>query len=322
MAPFMARLAAKPVVLGVYLLSSGAATASNPTRFDAASDFDVAVVLDVPMASSEWRPACADTYRLLADRIPRWMPNFSFRVPVPWGSMEVNVHQLIFDYENDDRTSWNGDKCDAYLHKREVVFERDPRFGQLVGRKARAARIELEAERIRLANRISWDIAEMPARQAERLGPPSGHHLLTVAVDEVMDYLFLLHGRFVPHPKWKLGQLTDGSLLSTDQAGLLQEAMRCDPGSLADLRRRVRCLVELCDSIEGLDVSGPAALARRRGFQERIQLRTPTVADGIAAELGAAAGHVPDLANFWLCESGADLPTGTSWTWPEGGPGG
>lgn len=84
------------------------------------------------MAASEWRPSKTDTYRLIADRVPAWMPNFLFHVPVPWGSMEINVHQLIFQYESDPRTVWDSETCDTYLNKCELVFDRDGRFQQLI----------------------------------------------------------------------------------------------------------------------------------------------------------------------------------------------
>src|SRR2546430_5889564 len=110
MEPFLSALAAKPGVQAVYVLSSSARNAAQPTLYDEESDFDVSLVLDVPMAVSEWRPQRCDSYRLLANRIPKWVPNFLFCIPVPWGRMEVNVHQLILQYEADPRTVWDGEQ--------------------------------------------------------------------------------------------------------------------------------------------------------------------------------------------------------------------
>lgn len=73
-----------------------------------------------------------DSYRLLANRIPKWVPNFLFCIPVPWGRMEVNVHQLIFQYEADPRTVWDGEQCDTYLNKREVIHDQDGLFAILI----------------------------------------------------------------------------------------------------------------------------------------------------------------------------------------------
>jgi hypothetical protein len=308
MQPFLDALAAKPNVQAVLVLSSSVETPSNPTQFDEESDFDVSLVLDVPMAASEWRPRRTDTYRLLADRIPDWVPNFLFHVPVPWGRMEVNVHQLVFQYEADARTVWDGQKCDTYLNKREVVVDHEGRFEQLIDEKVRDGQVQLAAEYIRLANRITWDISEMPLRQAHRLGPASGHHILNTTIEEIIDYIYAASGVFIPNKKWKLAQLVTRSLVSAQQADLLKEAIRCDPASLSDLERRIQALLAFCRSVDGLEVDGEAALGRRRSFQSGIQLRDRTFADIVSSEVVTAfAGVTRDVVNYSLCGSSVDL---------------
>src|SRR2546421_3302440 len=190
MQPFLDKLAGKPNVQAIYILSSNARTPENPTHFDEESDFDMALVLDVPMDASEWRPWRAATYKIIADRMPGWLPNFMFIVPVPWGTMEVNVHQLVLQYESDSRTIWDGEKCDTYLTKGEKVVDRDGLFEQLIQSKARVGRSQLIIDQTHLANRITWDITELPTRQARRLGPASGHFILNCAIEEVVDCIY------------------------------------------------------------------------------------------------------------------------------------
>jgi hypothetical protein len=308
MQPFLDTLAAKPDVQAVLVLSSSANTPSNPTTFDEESDFDVSLVLDVPMAASEWRPQRSDTYRLLGDRIPGWVPNFLFSVPVPWGRMEVNVHQMIFQYEADTRTAWDGQKCDAYLNKREVIVDHEGCFEQLIEQKAGRGRAQLVTECIRLANRITWDISEMPLRQARRLGPASGHHVLNTAIEETIDCVYAANGLFIPNRKWKLAQLVTRSLVSAQQAGLLKEAIRCDPTSLPDLERRIQALLTFCRSVDGLEIDGEAALGRRRRFQSTIQLRDRTFADIVSSDVPTSfASAARDVVNYSLCGSFVDL---------------
>lgn len=201
MKPFVERLAEEPEVQAVCILSSSADSQRNTTCFDHQSDFDVSVVVDVPMAVSEWRPHAWETYEILADRIPRWMPNFLFHVPVPWGAMEINVHQLVFQYERDPRTRWDGQKSDTYSRKCELVHDRQGQFERLIRDKACASRAALRFERERLTNRLTWDIPEMPRRQAERLGAAAGHHVLNVAIDELIDCLYVRQDEFVPNTK-------------------------------------------------------------------------------------------------------------------------
>lgn len=279
MAPLLDDWISKPEVQALYVLSSSADCPSNPTRFDHESDFDVAVVLDLPMQATEWRPHLADTCLLLGDRIPQWLPRFLFHVQVPWGQMEVNVHQLIYQYECDPRTSWPGEKCDTYLCKSEVLHDRDGSFQQLIHHKAQAARTQLDLERERLANRITWDIREMSLRQARRLGPEAGHYLLNLAVDEVIDCVYATAGQFIPNRKWKLHQLVSRAFITEEQAEILRETIRCNPTCQGDLERRVEALERFCASLGGLVTDGPAAQDIRTHYQRRLQLRGSRCAD-------------------------------------------
>jgi hypothetical protein len=229
-------------------------------------------------------------------------------VPVPWGLMEVNVHQLIFQYEADPRTVWDGEQCDTYLNKREVIHDHEDLFAILIDHKVQAARTQLSITCARLANRITWDIREMPLRQARRVGPPSGHYILNVAIDEVVDCIYLLHGQFVPNKKWKLSDLVERRLISFAQATVLNDALRCDPTSLADLGRRIDALDTFCHSVDVLPGGGRGALESRRRFQSRIQFLDQTFADSVSKKVNESlADTVRDLANYSLCESSVDL---------------
>jgi hypothetical protein len=307
MQPLVNAFAAKPEVQAICLLSSVARCERNLTRFTAASDVDLAIVLDLPMAACEWRPDRAATYRLLADRVPAWVPAFLFYLPMPWGRMEVNIHQQVYQYEADERTVWDGEKCDTYLNKREILFDRDGQWERLIEAKSQRGLRRLAAEHQRLQNRITWDVREMPLRQAQRLGPVSGHYILSKALDEVIDAIFAGAGLFIPNKKWKLSQLSGRGLVDTAQEALLAQALRCEPSSMTDLVRRVEVVEQLCASV-GIDVAGPAAMAKRRAFQTRVQLHERPFADQISAEAAPEiAEQVRDLVCFTACGSRAEL---------------
>lgn len=209
MSPIVESMARRSEVQAICILSSSAVNGHAQTPFDADSDFDLAIVLDIPLKPAYWHPQPSATYDLIADRIPDWVPPFLFHVEVPWGRMEVNVNQLIYQYESDPRTIWSGEKCEAYTRKAEMLVDHDDAFAEVVHQKARRAREALALERQRLANRITWDIREMPLRQARRCDPAVGHHVLNLAVEEVIDLLFVSRGRFIPNRKWKMQQLAD-----------------------------------------------------------------------------------------------------------------
>jgi hypothetical protein len=276
MSPIVANIAQRDEIQAVCILSSSAVNGQVQTTFDEESDFDIAIVLDIPLDSSQWRPRPSDTYRLIAGKIPSWVPPFLFYVEVPWGHMEVNVNQLIYQYESDQRTTWNGEKCDVYTRKAEVLVDREGAFGEVIRNKTRQAREALRSERCRLANRITWDIRQMSLRQANRCGPAAGHHVLNLAIEETIELLFVTQGRFIPNRKWKMPQLAE--IVTPEALRWLDDALRCDL-SHVDLLRRVEALERFCDSA-GLVHDGPAAAVARSDYQATIQLRpSPTWRD-------------------------------------------
>lgn len=269
MSPIVEDLARFDEILAICVLSSAAVNGVTQTPFDEESDFDLAIILDIPLKASQWRPRPYDTYALIADQIPQWVPPFLFYLDVPWGRMEVNVNQLIYQYEADPRTTWAGEKCEVYSRKAEIVLDHGGAFGRVIQQKTQQAKSVLEGERRRLANRVTWDIREMPLRQARRCDPVIGHHVLNLALEEVIELLFVANDRFIPNRKWKVQQLAD--FITPEARELLGEVLRCDL-SQDDLARRVRALEQFCDAV-GVVYEGPAAAAVRSDYQATIQLR-------------------------------------------------
>lgn len=267
----IASMGENPEVQALYVLSSSANTTENVTVFGKDSDFDLAVIVDVPLRSDEWRPNPEDTYALLADRIPAWVPEFSFYLPVPWGQMEVNVHQLVYQYEADVRTVWNSDKCDAYANKGEPLLDRAGRFGELIALKTREQQHRLRLEELHLLNRITWDAREIALKQAGRVGPASGHAVLSMALEEVIDWIYVTHGRLIPNRKWKLFQLRALDMVSEAQEQLLLQAMACAPHSMSDLERRIDDLAHLCGSL-GIPLDSHSIQSTRKSYQRHKQL--------------------------------------------------
>lgn len=267
----IAAIGKNPEVQALYVLSSSADTSENVTVFGTDSDFDLAVIVDVPLRSDEWRPNPADTYALIADRIPSWVPEFSFYLPVPWGSMEVNVHQLIYQYEADIRTVWNSDKCDAYANKGEPLLDRAGRFAELIAMKTREQQHQLHLAELHILNRITWDARDIALKQARRVGPASGHVVLSMALDEVIDWIYVRHGRLIPNQKWKLYQLRALELVTEEQEQLVLQAMTCAPRSMEDLERRIDALAHLCDSL-GIRLDPHTVQRTRKSYQQRKQL--------------------------------------------------
>ena len=111
--PFIARLVRQQHVEGVALLSSLATTGQRVT-FDELSDIDLTVWVRAGMEPHEWRPDPRVSRRLLVDRLPPWLGNFSFHVPLRWGMVEVNLHQRVIEYDADPRTAWDDAMREAH----------------------------------------------------------------------------------------------------------------------------------------------------------------------------------------------------------------
>jgi hypothetical protein len=296
--PFLRQLVAKQETLAVCLLSNAAATRDR-LPFDEHSDFDVGLVIDVPIDPAEWRPLPFETYRLVEDRIPAWVPNFSFHVPVPWGHMEVNVNQLLYQYEADPRTIWGDGKCEAYGSTAEFLFDRDHRFERLIEEKADTQAATRRRRLTRLANRLDWDIRVLPRRQAARGEIEGAHLIVNEAIEELLELLFLSSGRFIPSLKWRLHVLRERNLLSRQEHDRITAALRCDPTSRADLERRVKVLDNLWASVRAR-VDGLPRDAYRTFSASQLQLRRRTAAD-MCAELLGGKGY--DMANYLLADS-------------------
>jgi hypothetical protein len=292
--PFLDRLAAKPETEAVLVLSS-AAGAEDRLPFDEHSDFDVALVINVPFDPLEWRADAWETYRLLAERMPTWLPNFAFYVPVPWGRLEVNVHQLVYAYEADARTVWDDGKCEAYAQTARILFDRQGRVATLVARKATEQAAGRPARVARLANRLTWDVATLPRRQAARGEICAAHLIVAHAVDELLEMCFLLAGQFVPAPKWRLLALRRHGLLDAGTLRALEGAIACDPLSSADLERRIAALTRAWETVRA-SAAGLGGDLYRIFTAGQLQLRERTAADTARACSGEEAyNHVNAL---------------------------
>lgn len=299
--PFVARLAARREVEGIVLLSSIVSSGQRVT-FDEFSDIDMTVWVRAGMRPCEWRPDPRATRRLLADRLPAWLGNFSFHLPLPWGRVEVNVHQRVFEYDTDPRTTWDDGIREAHAYTAEVVFDRAGLIQRLLDEKTRMGEEERRDRLIRLASRLEWDVGRSPGRMVRRGDVAAGHYMLSAAIDELIELLYVLAGRFVPHRKWRLDGLLRHGLATSAELGLIMDALRTGELTETEFQRRVQALQELW---EQLRPRLPAEVARdtyhiySATVSANRQLRAQTTADQALARYGATLGpQVYDLVNY------------------------
>ncbi|TMM29713.1 MAG: DUF4037 domain-containing protein [Actinobacteria bacterium] len=301
--PLLARLAGRQDVEGIAVLSSMAATGQRVT-FDELSDIDLTVWVRAGMRFHEWRPDPRATRRLLADRLPTWLGNFSFHVPMRWGMVEVNLHQRVIEYDADPRTVWDDAMREAHAYTAQVVYDRHGRVGRLIKAKTRMSGSERSDRLIRLASRLEWDIRRAPERMVLRGDIAAGHYVLAAAVDEIIELLYVLGSRFVPHRKWRLAGLSRYGLASAEDISLLDEAMRITALTEQEFYRRVEVLETLWANLRPrLPRDMPTDVYRfySAHVSANRQLRTRTVADEIADRYSQRLGPgVYDLTNYLI----------------------
>jgi hypothetical protein len=306
--PFLDALQAKPEVDGVVLLSGAAGAARN--GFDQHSDIDMTVFVDVPYEPDDWRPDAREVLDRLQDRLPVWLPNFCFYVPITGRLVEVNVQQLVTGYELDDRTEWVEGRREGFANTSKVVY--DPR-GKVAEVMARQLTKDHHRSRLLfLLARLEWDAAYAPLTQAERGFVHAAHHLLNAALDQLVEVWFLGQGCYLPPRKWQLEELSRLGLVSPEERDLFGELLRVSAITYDEAVRRSAAAQRLLTLIRqrlpedpgsayavySAEVSGERQLARR------------TLADDVVAAVPELdADHVRNLVNWLLPSSWDQLAT-------------
>jgi Domain of unknown function (DUF4037) len=301
--PFIERLKAKPEVEGILIISS-AAVGGDRATFDRDSDFDLTVFVASGIAANDvdgLSAAQARARHLAA--LPGWLPDFSFYVPVPWGELELNVHQRVLEKDASPDATWDESMSEAHHLTVEVVYDRSGAIGELLARHTHRSADQWRDQIIRLVARLSWDLRRLPERQLGRGDPVAAHYMVTTAVEELIEIAHVLGRRFLPHRKWQFRSLRANGLATTQEIGHLSDALLCRDFSRTEFERRCAALHGAWASIRGRLPAGLPADAYQY-YSARIstnrQLHPATVASQLAELLGGEDQEARDLVNFLL----------------------
>jgi aspartate aminotransferase-like enzyme len=303
--PFLDRLIDKPELVGIVLLSNFAA--SSRRMPDEWSDVDLAVYVSIPDAKRHWTPQPRLTFDRLQDKLPTWLPNFSFHPPA-LGGAELNVQQHIIEYEEDARTRWGMSRCEAYARSAEILHDPTGRVSSVVRRHLAARDPGSDLTSIAyLAARLYWDVIVLPERQAARAHVDAAHLLLNQAINEAIELSYRLAGTYPPNAKW-CWALLDESVLASSEIAALREAVCVYGLDMGDVLRRRNLLEPVVTRLrtlatEQLGGADPYDHYSARGSHKR-QLRHTTVADQTCAQDGSDARTRGDVC--WLLPSSLD----------------
>lgn len=278
MAPFLKRLISRRETQGVCILGSHARTGERPFA-DLQSDFDIALFIDLPILPAHLKMPPLEFQRAIQPLCPAWLPNFKFRLPPTADAvqrlfpLQINVHQLVLNYEESSDFTWPDDRREAFQTTCEIYYDPSGRVERLIEKKRRFAPEEY-LQRLRL------NLALIPVLLEHSAFKCAARDLLfdsllsiTEAVERIIQLLYDLNFQPLPHRKWRFSHLARLSKLPSGAIHLLQEVMLPSGLSSNELAEKAASLRSLCAGIanlamiEGLLVDDP--------YQEFITARAP-----------------------------------------------
>lgn len=217
--PLVKHLMAQSETAGLCVLGSFALSGIRP-HADIYSDFDLALFISLQLPAELLELAPLTFQRAVQPYLPNWLPNFKFVYPGldPLGeanapALQINIHQLVLEYEEHPSRVWPADRREAFAHTCDVVYDPRGRIALLRASKAVPPPVEL-------ARRINDNIALIPVTIEHSvdkcaLRGAAGDAVLAVAevCDYLLDLVYALNGMDLPHRKWRVGMLVHLSKL-------------------------------------------------------------------------------------------------------------
>lgn len=313
--PYVKRICQKPGVKGVVLLG-GVADTSYRGFVDEFSDIDLTIFLDVP--ESKNCNNIKEFTELNRELLPKWVPEFSFYLPIPQldgFKMEINIHQLLYQYERKEETVWSDSKKEAYMYTSEIIYDPTGEIKRLIFDKTIMSSNQRWERIITLAGQKEWIIDINPLRQIHRGFIMNGHDLLNKGLDQFIECLYLFNWRYRPHNKWLLEMAQDLEWTPRNFRDKLQNAQLVLEYSEDDIKRRVEVIKELWEELlvklyqEGLP-NDPFYFTSVFIDEDR-QVLKHTVADKVIKEANIKdrllASQIKDFINYLLVENIEEL---------------
>lgn len=248
--PFVERISQRPEVIGIMLIG-GVADTGYRRFLDEHSDIDFTIILDVPESeeAADIKRFCHAHQHLM----PSWCPEFSFYLPIPalgHKPMEVNVHELLYQYERRDDVPWSESKREAYAYTSEIVYDPTGLIRRLIDDKTKLPDEERRERLITLAGQMEWSSYINPTRQVHRGYPMNGHDLLNLSLELLVESIYLYNRRHRPHKKWRFEMSCDLPWVPADYRRRMEEAQRIEAIDGPSVLRRVSVIKELWDEVK------------------------------------------------------------------------
>ncbi|CCE98563.1 hypothetical protein SFHH103_04073 (plasmid) [Sinorhizobium fredii HH103] len=256
MAGFLTHLASMQETRGVCVLGSHARTGCRPNA-DEYSDFDVALFIDLEIDPFILQYEPTSFQSAIQPLLPDWLPNFKFVAPFSefeqrlhsYEPLQINVHQFVLSYEQQDHIVWSEDRREAFLNTCEILYDPTGAVAELISIKTRKhCRTHVQ--------RLNRNMAIIPVliehcviKCARRRAFVDAQLALSETVDHLIESAYDLNERPLPHRKWRFAQLVDLPLLPPGFSFNLEAALVNGPSSTEGFIERASTLQRLCSEI-------------------------------------------------------------------------
>lgn len=270
----------------------------SPWRaLDRHSDIDITVLLKVELDPATLAAPWSEAARRLQDVVPRWLPNFKFRLP---DGVEVNVHQQILAYERQAHRIWDDLKCGIYVDGLSVVHDPSGALAALVREKTGHFPDRCRSHLVRLASYVRNLLSDSVAKCVLRGEEAAAWDLVQESTGDVLLTAFFALGRWPCHPKWRFSQLRAAARTDARVAELVDLLAPIRLGvvgleqAAASLLRCIELVLDLGQAWLPEKCNDLYAYALTYHFEDR-QLRAGTAADALLPQ--DAGSYAQRMAN-------------------------
>lgn len=178
----------------------------------------------------------------------KYLP-FEFHLQVGAIIYEFNIHQIFL--ESEVMNDWDESKKEAY--SKGIVFsDKNGKIRRLLNEKVKYSSEVYYKRLIWIMEQYVWRGQIHSVRAFNRGYPQAGHDLLNECLDLLVEAIYILNKRYLPHKKWRISFLTIMSMIPKDFFENLNEALLVKDYSYEELKRRIYYLDKMYFSIQVL----------------------------------------------------------------------
>jgi hypothetical protein len=216
---FVKEIKTKDGLVGIILLGG----LGKKQYFDELSDVDMSVFI-----SGERR------------NHPDWLPEFEFDIFMHDNQrIHFNVHQQNFKKEKS--AYWDDTKKDAYSNGL-ILYEKEKMLSNFLKNKLRITRPEYEQKLMTQYIKIPPSCLINPEKQLKRGEIGLTHQIINNGIENLIDLLFIINKKFIPHYKWKLKKSFDLKYKPNNFQKNIHDAMLVRSFTEMDVKRRIKII--------------------------------------------------------------------------------